>query len=118
MPIPIRLSRKLAWAVLTLLAAVVFLALPLQAKFQQPSAVPGPAEGSYVPGEILVKYRAAVCRAASKTGLPPVDRCGGARPRDAAPAVVQLPPGISVEEALDLYRLVMPSGLIRSNFPD
>lgn len=105
MPIPIRRSRKLALAVLTLLASVVFLVLPLQAKFQQPSAVPGPAEGSYVPGEILVKYRAAVCRAASKTGLHPVDRYGGARPRDAAPAVVQLPPGISVEEALELYRL-------------
>lgn len=106
----IRHLQKTSFGIITLFAAVALFVFPLQANYQQPPSVPVPAAASHAPDEILVKYRPAEARMASgpidsrsesSTGeiLPPLPQ------EELELLVVRIPAGLSVAEALEIYRL-------------
>lgn len=106
----IRLPRQTSIVIITLLAAVAFFVFPLQANYQQAPSVPAPPAGSYAPDEIIVKYRPAESGIGSGPGdRRPESRTGAIEPPVPQEGpdvfVVKLPAGLSVAEALEIYRL-------------
>ena len=106
----IRSHRKTSIGIITFFAAAALFVFPLQAGYPQAPSAPAPPAGSYALDEILVKYKPSAsgigsgpgdCRSQSRTGAiePPAPQ------EEPELLVLKLPAGLSVAEALEIYRL-------------
>ncbi|MFO7708525.1 MAG: S8 family serine peptidase [Desulfobacterales bacterium] len=96
--------------IITLLTAVALFVFPLQTDYLQAQSAPAPPAGSYVPDEILVKYRPVQSGVACWPGEGRLDEEIDVIPppvpiEEPEVVLVKLPAGLTVQEALETYRL-------------